>query len=90
MYFITTVEKNTTRTVGYFSNIEDAINTVKTNKYDIWENCYTYAVIENVPEGLYQYDEHPLWFKFNTNTRKYESIANPPEFAKSETGFSIG
>ena len=64
MYFITTIETKKgdikdTRCVGYYKTFEEAEQAVMENACDIWETCYDYAVIENIKEGLYQYDFHP-------------------------------
>lgn len=43
-----------TRTVGWFSNEQDAIYAVENNLHDIYENgYYRQVVIEQVEEGLY-------------------------------------
>ena len=75
MYFITTIsEKHGDRCVGYVSKLEDAISIVEQNQCDLWEaGYYPYAVIEHVKEGIYQYDQDPLWFTFNEKTECYEA-----------------
>lgn len=94
MYFVTTVsEKNGTRCVGYFTDKDTAIEIVENNIGDIYEEgYYPYAVIENIPEGLYQYDQNPLWFTYIDKTNKYQ-ISSPPLFIRKEhhmVGFGIG
>ena len=41
------------RTVGFYSSYEDACNAVINNTCDIYEDCYTYAVVEAIDEGVY-------------------------------------
>ena len=94
MYFISTIQiKNNqiqdTRCVGYVSDLNLAKEIIKNNEYDLNETIYNYALIENIPEGIYQYDMSPLWFKFNELNEKYESC-EIPECCKNNVGFGIG
>ena len=92
MYFITSVSKTDTRCVGYFSDKETAIEVVQNNAGDLYETgCYPYVVIENVPEGLYQYDFEPIWFTYIEKTDKYQ-ISPPPLFVRKQrtVGYGIG
>jgi hypothetical protein len=96
MYFITTLtdcsdNNYSSRCVGYVKDKEVAIDLVENNIYDIFETIYHYAVIERIPEGIYQYalDDDAIWFKFNIETEKYEQISKPKEL-EHICGFSIG
>ena len=94
MYFITTLQiKNNdiedSRCVGYFSSFEKAEQIVKNNTYDLEETIYNYIVIENIPEGIYQYDQNAKWYKFNRNTEKYDPCDKPKEM-NHLVGFGIG
>lgn len=79
------------RTVGWFKNHSDALVSVMGNSCDINEECYGYAIIEKVQEGLY----HPAksidreWFEFSKETGKYIRI-NEPDICKVYVGFTIG
>ena len=64
MYFITTIghlpegnykDMGSTRCVGYYENFNDADETVRNNRCDIWETIYDYCMIEKVDEGLNSY-----------------------------------
>lgn len=92
MYFITTVsEKNGNRCVGYYANEQDAIDAVTYNACDLNEaGYYPYAIIENVEEGLYQYDQSPIWFKYNEDTEEYEKSDRPDFIPSNYVGFGIG
>ena len=93
MYFITTIDATgkDTRCVGYYADLDKAIKAVEYNTFDIYEEgLYPYAVIENIPEGIYHYDQNPIWFKFNTTTRNYEKSERPLIIEKYFVGFSIG
>ena len=92
MYFITTIDSKDgdTRCVGYFSTFKKAEEIILDNACDIWETCYDYAVIENIEEGLYQYDHDAVWYKWNDLNEKYEKIEEKPEQYKKLIGFAIG
>ena len=91
MYFITTMSPKSTRCVGYVSSAEEAVNIVKNNSCDLNEaGYYPYAVIENVAEGIYQYDSNPFWFKYNDETDEYEESTRPDFIEEWYVGFSIG
>lgn len=92
MYFITTIDskRDDRRCVGYLKDFEEAEITVFENAMDICETCYDYAVIENIPEGLYQYDQNAKWYKWNDLEEKYEKIESRPEKYKNTVGFAIG
>jgi hypothetical protein len=85
MYFITTftkydildskfIEIGSSRTVGYYKNKKDAIDTILENCGDIWETIYTYAVVERIEPGLYPIADERWFFKWNMDTRQYEPI----------------
>lgn len=90
MYFVSTVGKHQNiRVVGYFSKYEDALEVVFKNYGDIYEaGYYPYALIENVPEGLYKYDMTPQWFKWNIDYG-YQPCDTPEEY-KNMVGFGVG
>ena len=92
MYFITSVsEKHGFRCVGYVSKLEEAIDIVENNYADLDEaGYYPYIVIENVKEGIYQYDQNPIWFKFNEDTELYEKSERPSFIPNNHVGFGIG
>lgn len=87
MYFITTFTQYTkdslgypdigsARTVGYYTEKEQAINAVLENRCDLWETIYTYAVVEHLEPGLYPLamPEDRWFFKWNNDTKRYELI----------------
>lgn len=85
MYFITTFTKyeidqhgwpdtGATRTVGYYTNKKDAVDTVLENCCDIWEHSYTYAVVEYIEPGIYNLATERWFFKWNMDTLQYEPI----------------
>ena len=96
MYFVTTIDSKDKdiRCVGYFSKFNDAEQAVLENACDIWETCYDYAVIENIQEGLYQYDFHPTWYKFHKLLGGYVKCEQPSFVNKNggmgTIGFAIG
>ena len=92
MYFITTVDsrKDDTRCVGYFKEFEKAEKIVLENGYDIWETCYDYAVIENIPEGIYNYDFHPTWYKYHKLAGGYVKCEQPEFVQTLGVGYALG
>lgn len=97
MYFITTIqEKNgvikDSRCVGYLKSEYEAVRIVTNNSYDIFENLYNYVVIENLEEGIYQYDPNSQWFELYIDVEgnpKYRKIERP-EWVCGFGGFGIG
>ena len=86
MYFITCFsryEPNTrigvpdigsARTFGYYADRDEAIEVVKKNNCDIQERIYRYAVIEHIPEGLYNLATERLFFEWNEEKEEFEPI----------------
>ena len=94
MYFITQVDVQkdgsfVNQCGGYFRKFEDAEYHVINNITDLWETCFDYIVIENIPEGLHKVDHNPHWYKYNHDTEKYEEISEP-KFARHYVGFALG
>lgn len=94
MYFITTVQIKDeqlgyTRCIGYFKTFEKAEYIVLNNVGDIEETIYNYCVIENIPDGIYQYDQNAKWYKFNDLDEVYRPCEKPKEL-NHLIGFGIG
>ena len=94
MYFITTVQIKDgqlgyTRCIGYFETFEKAEYIVLNNVGDIEETIYNYCVIENIPDGIYQYDQNAKWYKFNNLDEVYKPCEKPKEL-NHLVGFGIG
>ena len=94
MYFITTVQIKDeqlgyTRCIGYFKTFEKAEYIVLNNVGDIEETIYNYCVIENIPDGIYQYDQNAKWYKFNDLDEVYKPCEKPKEL-NHLIGFGIG
>ena len=96
MYFITTLKIENqkiidSRTVGYYSKEKDAIECVKNNYCDLNEcGAYNHIVIENIPEGIYNYDFKPQWFEWNKNKNTFCKCSIPEGFESNSTSYSIG
>ena len=92
MYFITTVDSKDgdTRCVGYYSTFEKAEEVVLDNIFDINETCYDYCVIENIVEGLYEYDFNAIWYQWDDINEKYVKMKEIPKQYKNQVGFAIG
>lgn len=86
MYFITCFTKyeidektkipniGSARTFGYYENRDVAIEAVEKNWYDIQERIYRYAVIEHIPEGLYELADERLFFEWDEDIQQFKSI----------------
>lgn len=85
MYFITVFSQYTitdhgfpeigaARTVGYYTNKKDAIDTVLENCCDIYEYTYTYAVVEYIEPGLYNPATERWFFKWDEQAKQYKPI----------------
>ena len=100
-WFITVFEKfdnkwgiKNSRTWGFFSNKEDALNILRNNYTDLWETVYDYAVLEPYYEGVsgYCFDESREWFMYNETMGGYLplDLEKEPEEVKYYVGFAIG
>ena len=90
IYTVTTLRELNThgRTVGYFSDMEEAQEAVERNSCDIYESgYYPYAVVEEVEDGLYPYCPKAQWYQWNGG--RYVKIPKP-EGLKHVVNFSIG
>lgn len=79
------------RIVGWYKDLSVAENKVESNACDINEGCYEWAIIEEVPEGLYPYGFENIrkLYRFNKTTGKYE-LQNKGLTAIVSWTFSIG
>lgn len=88
MYFIIVLrsedDKNFTsiRTVGFYQKFEDAYNAVINNSCDIFEHTYSYAMIEELSEGLYPINNGRFLFKWNHDLNQYWSCEEIEEMEK--------
>lgn len=85
MYFITGFEKyendqfgwsdiGSSRTFGYFQDKDVAMEAVRKNWSDIQERVYRYAVVEYIPEGLYELAEERWFFEWNEKDERFVPI----------------
>lgn len=100
IYFITTIGfysdkykdlagKRHSRPLGYFFSFEEAKETILGNLGDIFEaGFYSYAVIEKIPEGLYQEPVLSCWYRLE-GSNVQASLIDPPSFAK-DCSWSLG
>lgn len=76
------------RTVGYFTNLDSAIDAVINNYCDIADDgYYKYAVIERIKEGIYQFDLRPTFFKFDNKTKQFIQLKIIPRKYQKICGF---
>lgn len=75
------------RCVGFFYRFKDAIEAVKENHCDIYENgYYPFCVIEGVEQGFYNM-KNEFWFQWKDG--EYKEIEKP-ESLKQTCCFGIG
>ncbi len=77
----------TERCVGFYHDLERALECVENNWGDIHEGNFNYVVIEKIGDGLYPTVEEFLWFKWNDG--KYEQSCVPLGF-ECVRGYGIG
>lgn len=89
MYFITCFQKyeqtklgvpdiGSYRTFGYYNDRDVAIEMVHQNNCDIHENLYHYAVIECIPEGVYDVALERIFFEWNDEAKRYDMVDSKP------------
>ncbi len=69
------------RTVGWYPNKQSAMDCIQENRGDIFETTYTYAVVEELPWGLYPKPASEVWFKWSHELGSYQPCERPSEFA---------
>ena len=85
MYFITGFQRyewgsngvpelGAVRTFGYYARKEWAVDDLHNNALDIRECLYNYAVIEYIPEGLYQAASERIFFKWDDERKGFFEI----------------
>ena len=99
MYFVACFEKidisnglldtGDLRLFGYFKDKTGAFTSLKENWYDMHENCYNYAVVEKIGEGIHPDVEEEYFFKYNSKSNSFELIDKPVEF-NNYCNFTIG
>ena len=68
-----------TRTWGFYTKKEYALEALHNNVTDMWETIYDYAVLEPYEEGIsgYCYDKERTWFKYDKEIDGYKEIREP-------------
>lgn len=100
MWFVTVIEKmkghyndfaytGETRCWGFFSDKEKAVQSLHENWFDMRENVYDYAVIEEYEEGLFNYTGKRQWFQWDEERQGYFEIEEP-NGVKHVVCFAIG
>jgi hypothetical protein len=77
------------RTFGFYSTFKEADQAVCENRCDLSECTYSYAIIEEVFEGIHPYVENRWIYKFNDSIQIFEPIEEPEEI-KHYSNFSMG
>lgn len=70
------------RTMGYYPKYEMAEEDLNSNNCNMHEYLYTYAVIEEIPEGIYQTCTARTFFKFDKDKNGYFRI-DPPSILEN-------
>lgn len=77
------------RTWGFYTNYGEADLALGTNRTDLWEYTYDYALLEEYVEGISGYNFWRQWYKYNIERGFYEKIEEP-ECVKHFCSFAIG
>lgn len=83
------LETGCTRCWGFYSNKEDALNTLHENRTDLWETIYDYAVLEEYHEGISNSTMKRQFFKYNMEKDGYFEIEEP-ECVTNVCDFALG
>ena len=96
MYFITCFSNfeseylDNYRTFGYFSELAMCMQALNENWADMCEaRYYTYAVIEEIGEGLHSHAKQLAWFSWNEEEAGFFETEKP-EWADGWYGFALG
>ena len=96
MYFITCFSNyeceylDNYRTFGYFSDYATCVQALSGNWADMCEaRYYTYAVIEEISEGIHQHAKQIAWFLWNEERKGFYE-AEKPEWAGNWCNFALG
>ena len=71
------------RTFGYYTNRDWAIEDMHCNNCDMWERTYDYAVIEAMREGVHSECDEEIWFKYDQERNGFFEIPKPEAVVKS-------
>ena len=96
MYFITCFSNfesehiDNYRTFGYFSDSETCTKALNGNCCDMCEaGYYTYAVIEEISEGIHQHAKQIAWFCWDEEKEGFYKTEKP-EWAGNWCNFALG
>ena len=77
------------RCIGFFSNIENAMEAILINKNTIYNQQYKYCILEEYDEGLFKYCTNRYLFVWSKEKKRYVQIDEPIEI-HLVTNFGIG
>ena len=95
MYFITCFSNfeseylDNYRTFGYFSELAVCIQALNENLADMNERYYTYAVIEEIGEGIHSHAKQIAWFCWDEEKEGFYETEKP-EWADGWCNFALG
>jgi hypothetical protein len=79
-----------TRTIGYATSLDEAKKWVENNSGDMHEDCYKFAVIEDIAPGIYSSTESTsTWYKWSNSQDKYLPIDKPAQ-VRDFVSFTLG
>ena len=96
MYFITCFsnyesEYLDNRTFGYFSNLAMCIQALNENWADMCEaRYYTYAVIEEIGEGIHSHAKQIAWFRWDEEKEGFYETEKPEWANNGCCNFAFG
>nr|DAY29892.1 MAG TPA: hypothetical protein [Caudoviricetes sp.] len=89
MYFISLIYKDMKHVscIGFVDTFKKADLFIKSHSYD-FPNC-RYAIVENVKEGIFMYDENPIFYSLTSN-KQAQKLKNVPKEFKNKIGLGFG
>lgn len=80
-----------TRCPGYFIKRKDAFSCIEENWGDIYEGDFTYAIVERIGDGIYDFGPQIRWYKWkgSWDHGRYVQI-DQPEHYKQIVGIAVG
>lgn len=85
------------RIVGFMHDKKKAIEIIEDNVGDLYEEgYYPYALVEEVPEGIYgiarnlPFEDRVTWFKWDKTEKAYKQIEKCPDDLDGVVNLSIG
>lgn len=80
------------RCIGYYSTSQESCDAVKSNRGEMHELRYNYAVVEEVPSGVWRLVTGEIWFAWSKEEERWIQCKKPQKYRQfaNVSGFSMG